>query len=62
MISFDKEVLSFDKLDNAIVNIERAHEEANTKFEEVMSALREQRTQFALLAHVLKELKNEIER
>lgn len=55
-------MISFDKLDNAIANMERAHEEANSKFEEVMSALREQRTQFALLASELNELKNEIER
>ena len=55
-------VISFDRLDNAIANMERAHEEANAKFEEVLSALREQRTQFALLASELNELKNEIER
>ena len=55
-------MISFDRLDNAIVNLERAHEEVNSKFEEVMSALREQRTQFALLASELNELKNEIER
>ena len=37
-------VISFD--DNAVVNFERAYDEA--KFEEVLSALREQRTELAL--------------
>ena len=55
-------MISFDKLDNAIANMERAHEEANAKFEEVLSALREQRTELAILATELKELANEIER
>lgn len=55
-------VISFDKLDNAIANMERAHEEANAKFEEVLSALREQRTELVLLKQALEELANEIER